>query len=371
MSLTGNKGEWSEIYVLLRLLSTGKLYAADGKLNKNKSIFYDILRIFREEDVGKIIFKFKKTDMTIRLLDENESKILVTKNANEFEEEANYLLEQIKSNTSTGSFSILRTESFMSNLYCDKLKAKSTDKSDIHIQIHDSNIGIKQILGFSVKSRLGNDSTLLNAGKTTNVTFKLTGQVTDEIANEINDFMATKRPNGKSQEMIEIFKFFHKYNIGYEFVDIDEPVFKNNLMLIDSNLPKIYGFLLVEYYEFRNKHLRTALEELKQKNPLGYDLSQGHPFYEYTFKKFITETSLGLVPKTVWDGMANATGGYIIVREDGEVLCYHLYNRNEFEEYLLNNTYFDTPSRTRHGFGKVYHDNNGFFIKLNFQIRFK
>ena len=27
--LTGNKGEWSEIYVLLRLLADGKIYAAD------------------------------------------------------------------------------------------------------------------------------------------------------------------------------------------------------------------------------------------------------------------------------------------------------------------------------------------------------
>ena len=30
--LTGNKGEWSEIYVLLRLLADGKIYAADSEL---------------------------------------------------------------------------------------------------------------------------------------------------------------------------------------------------------------------------------------------------------------------------------------------------------------------------------------------------
>ena len=32
--LSGNRGEWSEIYVLLRLLADGKVYAADGELNK-------------------------------------------------------------------------------------------------------------------------------------------------------------------------------------------------------------------------------------------------------------------------------------------------------------------------------------------------
>ena len=36
--LTGNKGEWSEIYVLLRLLADGKIYAADSELNKLEDI---------------------------------------------------------------------------------------------------------------------------------------------------------------------------------------------------------------------------------------------------------------------------------------------------------------------------------------------
>ncbi|SMG15027.1 HpaII restriction endonuclease [Arenibacter troitsensis] len=34
--------------------------------------------------------------------------------------------------------------------------------------------------------------------------------------------------------------------------------------------------------------------------------------------------------------------GYVIVKEDGQVLCYSIYNRNEFEDYLLNNTQIDT-----------------------------
>jgi hypothetical protein len=28
-----------------------------------------------------------------------------------------------------------------------------------------------------------------------------------------------------------------------------------------------------------------------------------------------------------------ATGGYLVVKEDGEVLCYYVYKRNEFESY--------------------------------------
>ena len=53
MKLSGNKGEWSELYVLLKLLSTGELYAADEKLKKLKDVYYPILKIIRQEDEGR------------------------------------------------------------------------------------------------------------------------------------------------------------------------------------------------------------------------------------------------------------------------------------------------------------------------------
>ena len=40
--LSGNKGEWSEIYAFLRLLEIKKLYAADSQFNKKKTICFTI-----------------------------------------------------------------------------------------------------------------------------------------------------------------------------------------------------------------------------------------------------------------------------------------------------------------------------------------
>ena len=42
--MNGNKGEWSELYTLLKLAADGKLYAADGNINKIENIYYDILK---------------------------------------------------------------------------------------------------------------------------------------------------------------------------------------------------------------------------------------------------------------------------------------------------------------------------------------
>mgnify|MGYP003289658081 CR=1 FL=1 len=47
--LSGNKGEWSEAYVLLRLLAQGRIYAANENLEQIDDMYFPILKILREE----------------------------------------------------------------------------------------------------------------------------------------------------------------------------------------------------------------------------------------------------------------------------------------------------------------------------------
>ena len=105
-------------------------------------------------------------------------------------------------------------------------------------------------------------------------------------------------------------------------------------------------------------------------NPLGFNFDTGHPFYSYKIKRFLTDVALGMMPSKVWTGELDSTGGFLVVKEDGEVLCYHIYNRNEFDDYLLKNTKLETASSTRHDFGTVFTENNLQYFKLNLQIRF-
>ncbi len=75
-------------------------------------------------------------------------------------------------------------------------------------------------------------------------------------------------------------------------------------------------------------------------------------------------------PARKWDGIDEANGGYIIVKADGEVLAYHIHNRNLFEKYLLDNTILERASTTRHKYMELYKENGEIFIKLNLQMRF-
>ena len=47
--MKGNIGDWSEVYVFLKLLSEGKLNAADSNLNAIPNVYYPIIKIIREE----------------------------------------------------------------------------------------------------------------------------------------------------------------------------------------------------------------------------------------------------------------------------------------------------------------------------------
>ena len=45
----GNKGDWSELYVLIKLIADGTLYQSDINLNKDLNNVYDVIKAFKNE----------------------------------------------------------------------------------------------------------------------------------------------------------------------------------------------------------------------------------------------------------------------------------------------------------------------------------
>ena len=92
-------------------------------------------------------------------------------------------------------------------------------------------------------------------------------------------------------------------------------------------------------------------------------------------KKLLLASALGMTPAKEWNGRFDANGGYLVVRKDGEIVCYHFYNQNDVEDYLYNNTRLDRASRDRYNYGVIYKKEEegkyNFLINLNLQIRFK
>lgn len=356
--ITGNKGEWSEIYALFKLLGDKQLFAGDVNLNKIEEVFYPIIKVIRNESFGNVEYGISG-DLVIVSAGIEELRIPI----NVFSEQAVKLLNTIKGET--GIFSIPETEEFMRSINCHTLKAKSTSKTDIRIVIHDKKINQVADLGFSIKSQLGGDSTLLNAGKTTNFIYKIDNlHISEQEIERINLIDSRSKIKDRINAIT---------NQGgqFRFTALENSVFNNNLILIDSLLPNIISEILFLFFTSNTSAVQELTHILTQLNPLNYDNQHAHKFYEYKIKHCLTDIALGMMPSKVWSGIYDATGGYLIVKETGEVICYHIYNRNEFEDYLFANTKLDTASSTRHEFGQLYQENGQFFFKLNLQIRFK
>ena len=87
-----------------------------------------------------------------------------------------------------GKTSVDNIEHFLDQIDCGKITAKSTDKADIRIVIHNLMNGTKPELGYSIKSKLGRDSTLINAGgDNTNFIFKISGISRNDIISINNE----------------------------------------------------------------------------------------------------------------------------------------------------------------------------------------
>ena len=355
---TGNKGEWSEIYALFKLLGDKQLFAGDADLNKVEELFYPIIKIIRNESGGN--YEYELSGDLVIISGGNEKLRIPVKT---FTEQSSKLLAKIKG--STGAFSVPEIEAFMTSINCQSLKAKSTSKTDIRIVIHDQRINQKAELGFSIKSQLGGEATLLNAGKTTNFIYQVLGfKPTPKELKAINE-IDTK---SKIKDRIETVK---KRGGKLKFTTLEQDVFKNNLVLIDSLLPNIVAEIIKTFFTTTLSSIKDLTEIINKSNPLNYDIQFAHTFYDYKIKRFLTDVALGMTPSKVWTGLYDATGGYLIVKENGDILCYHIYNRNQFEDYLFTNTKLETASSSRHEFGKLYEDNGQFYFKLNLQIRFK
>lgn len=362
-SLTGNKGEWSEVYVLLKLLADREVFFGDADEEGDADVTsvsgrnIPIRAVQRSGNEPRFTFTDPNDDLGSIQAD---GQVLGGITSSTMCDSAQDLLQTLK-DMKGSSFAIPRLDDLLLELGITSLKASSQHKSDLFLTLYDPATRQISDMGFSVKSQLGSRSSLLNASLVTNLSYRVTGvDLSDSQVESLNSL----------DNIFDGFEALSELGGDVVFDDIDNACFRNNLLVIDSRLPDILAEMVLLYYREKIIKLKDLIEEQKRRNALGFDLSLGHPFYGYKVKQFLIDVALGMKPASVWKGHHDATGGYLVVRPDGSLLCHHLNQRNVFGTYLCNSTVFDTPSRRRHRFGSFYRQHGLVKIDLNLGIRF-
>lgn len=353
--LAGNVGEWSEIFVVLRLLGDGQINFANSDLSPKAEVHLSVVEVHRNGPMGQLSFVIDDNDRElIRIAGSDE--IVCTRT--EIVEAANQLFEALKIGGS--SIQVPQLESLLARMRTYQLAAPSTGKTDLSVVVRDGRTGGLSLMSFSVKSQVGGAATLLNASGATSFRYPVLG-----TASDIQSLEAL------GQEPQQIIAYSREHNIQIGPGQPLNATLKNNLRMVDSGMPAIVSVMLFGHFAGEGTLLSDVAEYLEVIDPLEIGDLNASTFYTHKIKDLLVDIALGMTPSKKWDGSYIVNAGHLIVTKNGQVACLLFDDRDVFREYLFSNTKFDRGSRTRHNYGAVGRDDDGVaFLDLNLQIRF-
>lgn len=352
---SGNKGEWSELYTLAFLLSKGGGFAADSNQNPIPNTFYKVLEIFLEGQTPNSFRKFKIEEDSVQI--HSNSGHIASLSRFEIDQKLSVFFQDLVSGENTKTFMLESGTHLLEFLHRDRIAAPSNQKAhDLELVMEDSQSNqASPRVGFSIKSQIGNPSTLFNASGATNLTYKL-------VVPEGLDLQAVEQlfelKGGKLMEQLKLL------GIKLEFLGFDSNQFQKNLLKIDSRMPEYIAQVLQDFYTGQHSSVKDVVEV---SFPSEIEESE-QPVFK--IKQFLGVIAMGMRASQPWDGDITKFKGLILAKLDGDVLFYYLYNISEFQDFLFKNLKFEVASTSRHGFGRVYRQDGDFRLKLNLQIRF-
>ena len=370
---TLNKGEWAEFYVMLKLLGEGKLYTANKLLQKNYQSYLDVLKIIRQECASQVLEYIIDEEQSVVIIKPQKSEVpLATIPVSEFEENATVLFDGIKNLKGSSVPAPDSVCEFAKIIYVSKPKAPAVKalkkqfggKNDIFIEVRDGQTSIVSVMGFSIKSKFGQNPTLFNAGSSSQFLYKLTG-CNDELMNEFNSII---EKGGRGWSKCKAFLTEHE--IEMEFTNTKNPIYSENLFLIRESMSKIMAWCVKDRLidSPNNYEVMETVERMIAKNPLK--VPNPNIYYEKAIKDFLMAGFTGMTAGKPWDGKEQVNGGYISVMDDGDVLCYHSNDRESFRDYLYRNTHFEYVSADKYLWSRIEKIENEYYLPLNVSVRF-
>ena len=366
-----NKGEWAEFYVFLKLLGDGKLYTADNLLKKNWKNYLDILSIIRQEisDVIEYVVDGNAKKITI----ESKSTTLATISMQEFENHSKTLFDNLKNSKGNSIPAPASICDFAKIIYVTKPKAPAVKalekefggKNDIIVKVRDSQTAIVSVMGFSIKSKFASNPTLFNASASSPFLYKVEN-CDDGKMKEFNNIFDE---NGH-REWKRCKNYFKAQNMSLSYKQNRNSTFDNNLFLVGESMGKILAWCAEDrlFFSESDFEVKETVERMIAKNPLS--IPNPKIYYEKVAKDLLIATFTGMTAAKEWDGREQVNGGYIVVMEDGDVLCYHSSDREAFRDYLYRNTHFEYVDSKKFKWSYIEKIGNEYFIPLNISIRF-
>lgn len=377
-----NIGEWSEMYIFFKLMSDRKVYVADKDMNRLKDVFLNIISIIREENKGKEYRYFTGDVVKITLNGEE----VATVDSSRFTDNVKKVWDMIISKKDT-TFSDQEVIDFLSSIFIQNISSPAQKKSeffggtaDIVLDTMDYRSGVNQIMGFSCKSDIDAAATLFNAsGDNTNFEYEIVGNFDDEKMNAFNGMFHEVTKKGVTKYEVatgDRMRYLKECGVDLRFVNPVKDVARQNLVRCGGmEMPKILGGML-KYYYFECGAAAVGVEDaikyLADTDYVGYGFDDLYDTYRVKIANLLYAMFTGLRFSKPWSGRSDVSGGYIVVKRDGDVVAFHSCIADEFKDFLIDKLKFEGPSCSRHKYMEIYKKDDGkYYLKLALQFRFK
>ena len=368
-----NKGEWAEFYVMMKLLGEGRLYTANKLLQKNYQSYLDVLKIIRQECETQVLeYIIDEANGVVIVKPQDSDTILATMPVSDFNDYAKMLFDGIKDIKGSSVPAPDAVCDFAKVIYVSKPKAPAVKalkkqfggKNDIFIEVRDGQTAIVSIMGFSIKSKFGQNPTLFNAGSSSQYLYKLTG-CDDAMMDEFN---AITENGGRGWSKCKTYLADH--GITMEFARTQNPIYNDNLFLVRESMAQIMAWCVKDRLIDSPGHFEVmeTVERMIAANPLG--VPGARIYYEKAIKDFLMAGFTGMTAGKEWDGKEQVNGGYIVVMDDGDVICYHSSDRESFSDYLYRNTHFEYVSADKYVWSRIIKIDGEYYLPLNLSVRF-
>lgn len=344
MSTQKNHGEWTEPYVLAKLLSSGLIQNKDGTTSKIHSIYRNINK-------QSTIYTYNKNSDII--INNNPTNTI---NKDTIAALADGLLSDINKikKSKNGAFNSNSGIILASTLQIPSIKATSKEKADIEISVIDIHTNKEVKKDYSVKLKSAGRASILNATNQTRFTYKI--NLPEGITAE------------NKSSIRETIDWIYKNHGNLILQNINSNQYKINLTYIDSRLPEVIAEALRVSYGIKGREIKAIISHMAENN--GYDKT----WLTIKFKDLLSAHATSMNPGDPWNGKIGVTGGILSVDKTGHIINEPIYDLNEFKESLLENCCFDTPSsksKTKSKAGTIYTKNNIQYIDLLACIRLK
>ena len=364
------KRELGEIYAFFRLLADGSVYMGTPQVQKDMNRCWPVALIQREEHDGTRRYYIEETEGRMVSGEVDRSGQFVPKEEVEpvtfprtdFGEAADYVLDILKHSSGEEVEVPDGLEGFLDAVRIYDLEAKTDDRTDFKVAFWQKDA---PLTGFCVRCRLSPMNPLLDGGRTANLKLEQTGvKFAVPTVNKVNAL--PESPNEVAERMLMI----ERLGGVLKYRDVSDRVFRCNLLMIDLHFPRMLAEMVRLMHLEGITRVSELTERIKELNPLKIkdELIQKHSFYEYKMKQFLLVLALGMRPAKICRGTDSAVEGMLLVDGQGEVLCYHQSCRQDFAEFLYQNTRFEKGALEKDKYGFLERENGSWYFKLNVKI---